>query len=379
MAETLTKTTTLTKPYDFDQVGSLLRTDALKDALTRHRAGEITDAEFLTIQQAEVKKIVELQHEHGLHAVTDGEFSRSWWHLDFLWNLTNVDKYDYEASYKFHGEHTRTDNVQITGKVSENPDHPFYAAFSYLQSILPAGSEAKQTIPSPSLLFRDNRSDRALEFYATWDEYLDDLAKTYHDTVLHFYELGARYIQFDDTTWAYLITKLNEFKDDAEARAPFEKIAQDSIRVINQAIADLPDDLTITTHICRGNFQSTFLFEGGYEVVAHYLSELNYDGFFLEYDNDRSGDLAPIATIWNNRENVKIVLGLITSKFPELEGRHLVKARIAEATNYVPLSNLALSTQCGFASTEEGNKLTDGEQWAKLDLARLIAKEVWED
>lgn len=372
-------TNTLTKPYAFDQVGSLLRTDALKDALARYRADEITVAELTVIQQAEIKKIVEQQHDHGLHAVTDGEFSRSWWHLDFLWNLTNVDKYDYEASYKFHGEKTRTDNVEITGKVSENPDHPFYAAFSYLQSILPEGTEAKQTIPSPSLLFRDNRSDRALEFYATWDEYLDDLAKAYHDTVLHFYALGARYIQFDDTTWAFLISKLNEFKDDVEARAPYVKIARDSVRVINKAIADLPADLTITTHICRGNFQSTFLFEGGYEVVAQYLGELNYDGFFLEYDNDRSGDLAPIATIWHGRENVKIVLGLITSKFPELEGRHLVKARIAEATNYVPLSNLALSTQCGFASTEEGNKLTDAEQWAKLDLARVIAEEVWSD
>jgi len=363
--------------YHFDQVGSYLRPAALKEARAAFAAGEIDAAALLKVQQAEIHDLVVHQHEVGLKDVTDGEFGRSWWHLDFLWDLNGVERYSQEDSYKFHGEKTRTDNVRIVGKVAFNPDHPFFADFKYLQSITPEGTEPKSTIPAPTLLFRDGRSDRALEFYDSWTDYLDDVAQAYHDTLQHFYDLGSRYVQLDDTTWAFLISKLNEFADDAEQRAPFEKLATDSVYVINKILADLPTDFKISTHICRGNFKSTYLFEGGYAPVAKYLAQLNYDTFFLEYDDARSGDFEPLSEIWAGREDVTLVLGVVTSKAPELEDVAVIKARVAEAAELVPLENLALSTQCGFSSTEEGNILTVDDQWRKLQLIHDVAAEIW--
>ncbi|KRM76375.1 vitamin B12 independent methionine synthase [Secundilactobacillus collinoides] len=372
--------TTLTKfPYRFDVVGSLLRPTDLKQAHKDLAAGKITAADLQKIQREETKRIVEEQANIGLKAVTDGEFNRSWWHLDFLWGLTGVDKYDYHQSYKFKGDTTRTDNVELTGKIAINPNHPFFESFKYLQSIVPEGVLVKQTIPSPTMLFRDNRSDNWNKFYDTWDEYLVDLSKAYRDTILHFYDLGDRYIQLDDTTWAFLISKLNETADQPEEHAKYVKLAEDGVKVINGAIKDLPEDLTVTTHICRGNFKSTFLFSGSYDDVADYLGQLNYDGLFLEYDNERAGSFAPLARIWNNDSHKRLVLGLITSKFPELEDKDAIVARIQEAAKTVPLENLALSTQCGFASTEEGNELTETQQWAKLNLVKEIAESVWKD
>lgn len=370
-------TKTKAQPNRYDIVGSFLRTPELKDATAKFRSGELNQGEFKVIRQEQTQQLVEKEVAHGLKDVTDGEFNRSWWHLDFLWGLNGVDKYDYKESYKFEGAHTRTDNAELTGKVSFNPDHPFFETFEYLQSITPDGVTPKQTIPSPTMLFRDNRSDNWPNFYDTREAYLDDLAKAYHLTILHFYELGARYVQIDDTTWAFLISKLNETKDDQTEHAKYVKLAEEGVQVINSAIADLPEDLTVTTHICRGNFKSTFLFSGGYEAVAQYLGQLNYDEFFLEYDNNRAGDLSPIKTIWNNRPNTIIVLGLITSKDGQLEDRKQVIHRVNEATEFVPLENLAISTQCGFASTEEGNAITEADQWAKIDLVKSIADEIW--
>lgn len=364
-------------PYRYDVVGSLLRTQPLKDAHAKFKAGQITAAELQQVQHNETRKIVAKQVDLGLKDITDGEFNRSWWHLDFLWGLTGVDKYDYHKSYKFHGSKTRTDNAELSGKVAFNPDHPFFESFQFLQSITPDGITPKQTIPSPTMLFRDNRSDNWPKFYDTWDQYLADVAKAYHETILHFYELGARYIQLDDTTWAFLISKLHETADDPDAHAKYIKLAEDSVKVINQLLEDLPADLTVTTHICRGNFKSTFLFSGGYDGIADYLGQLNYNGLFLEYDSERAGDFTPLDRIWNGDKNKRIVLGLITSKAPKLEDKDAVINRINQASAKVPLENLALSTQCGFASTEEGNKLTEQEQWAKLKLVRDIAEEVW--
>ncbi|APR07336.1 hypothetical protein FAM21834_01201 [Lentilactobacillus parabuchneri] len=364
-------------PYRYDVVGSLLRTQTLKDAHAKFKAGQITAAELQQVQHNETRKIVAKQVDLGLKDITDGEFNRSWWHLDFLWGLTGVDKYDYHKSYKFHGSKTRTDNAELSGKVAFNPDHPFFESFQFLQSITPDGITPKQTIPSPTMLFRDNRSDNWPKFYDTWDQYLADVAKAYHETILHFYELGARYIQLDDTTWAFLISKLHETADDPDAHAKYIKLAEDSVKVINQLLEDLPADLTVTTHICRGNFKSTFLFSGGYDGIADYLGQLNYNGLFLEYDSERAGDFTPLDRIWNGDKNKRIVLGLITSKAPKLEDKDAVINRINQASAKVPLENLALSTQCGFASTEEGNKLTEQEQWAKLKLVRDIAEEVW--
>ena len=366
-------------PFRHDIVGSFLRTPELKAALAKHRAGEISDQEFLQLREAQIKDLVTKEVQHGLNDVTDGEFSRSWWHLDFLWGLNGVAHYDYQKSYKFKGAKTRTDNAELEGRVAYNPEHPFFAAFKYLKSITPAGIVPKQTIPSPTMLFRDNRSDNWPKFYDQREDYLHDLAKAYHQTILHFYELGARYVQLDDTTWAFLISKLNETKDQPQEYAKYETLAKEAVSVINELLTGLPQDLTVTTHICRGNFRSTFLFSGGYEAVAKYLAQLNYDGFFLEYDSERAGDFAPLKTIFNNRKEKRIVLGLVTSKNGQLEDKKEIIERINEAAKYVPLENLALSTQCGFASTEEGNILTEEQQWAKIEFIKQVAAEVWEN
>ncbi|WP_395322463.1 vitamin B12 independent methionine synthase [Levilactobacillus parabrevis] len=373
----MTTTTLKAFPYRYDVVGSLLRPANLKDARAKFAAGEITADELKTVQRTETKRVVAEQVNLGLKAVTDGEFNRSWWHLDFLWGLTGVGHYDYQQSYKFHGSKTRTDNADLVGKIAFNPGHPFFESFAYLQSLVPDGVVVKQTIPSPTMLFRDNRSDNWHQFYETWDAYLDDLAKAYHETILHFYDLGCRYLQLDDTTWAFLISKLNETAEDATAHQKYVGLAEDAVHVINSLLAGLPDNLTVTTHICRGNFKSTYLFSGGYDDVADYLGELHYDGLFLEYDSDRAGSFAPLKKIWNGDAGKRLVLGLITSKFPELEDEAVVKARIADAAKQVPLANLALSTQCGFASTEEGNQLTEDQQWAKLKLVKRISDSVW--
>ena len=363
----------MTNFYHFDQVGSYLRPEALKKAHADFEAGKISADEVKKIQRREIAALVPKQVAVGLKAVTDGEFNRSWWHLDFLWGLTGVGTYDQNDSYKFHGEKTRATNIELTGKVAFNPEHPFFEDFEYLQTLVPEGIEAKVTIPSPTLFFRDNRSDHWADFYESWEAYIDDLALAYRETLLHFYALGARYIQLDDTTWAFLIAKLSTHEDDEK----YSAIARDSATLINKVLADLPADLRMTTHICRGNFKSTYLFEGSYAPVASYLGKLNFDSFFLEYDDARSGDFSPLTDIWNGREDVKIVLGIVTSKSPEIEKAEDVKARIADAATLVPLENLALSMQCGFASTEEGNKLTEAEQWKKLDFVREIAEEVW--
>ncbi|TGA97531.1 vitamin B12 independent methionine synthase [Sporolactobacillus shoreae] len=365
-------------PFRFDQVGSLLRPTALKEAREKFAEGEIDRAALSRVEDEEIRKIVAKQVETGLKAVTDGEFRRSWWHLDFLAGLNGVETYSQNASYKFHGAKTRDTNVRFVDKVSYNPDHPFFAAFKFLNSIVPEGVLAKQTIPSPSLYFRDNRSDNAPKFYETREAFLTDLSKAYRETIQHFYDLGCRYLQLDDTTWAFLIDQIINAKN-ADEKAKYEQIAADSVTAINGALENKPEDLTVTMHICRGNFKSTFLFSGGYGPVASYLSKLNIDGYFLEYDNERSGDFSPLGEIYKDGSSKKVVLGLITSKFPELEAEDLLQKRIKEATEYVPLENLCLSTQCGFASTEEGNKLTEDQQWAKLKLVVDTAKKVWTD
>lgn len=371
-------TTQLRAPYRYDIVGSFLRPAALKDARAKYKAGEIGHTALQQVEDQCITDLIKKEKAVGLHAVTDGEFRRSWWHLDFLWGLNGVAKYDYRKSYKFQGAKTRTDNAELAGRVSYNPDHPFFKAFQFTNQLAGPEALAKQTIPSPTMLFRDNRSDNWPQFYDSRADYLADLAKAYRLTIKRFAELGCRYLQIDDTTWAFLISKLNATADDPQAHAKYVQLAEDAVTVINGALKDRPAGLMITTHICRGNFKSTFLFSGGYAPVAKYLARLNYDGFFLEYDSDRAGDFSPLATIWNQRPAVRIVLGLVTSKNGKLEDKEAVIKRINEAAKHVPLTNLCLSPQCGFASTEEGNILTEKQEWQKLELIKDIANEVWD-
>lgn len=366
----LDKQTFSTPPFRADQVGSLLRSARLKEARAEYTAGRLSKEGLRAVEDEEILRIVKKQQEIGLLAVTDGEFRRSWWHFDFLEGLTGVEATT-EGGIQFQHQHTQARGIRVVDKLDFR-DHPMLEHFKFLKAA--AGSNvAKMTIPSPSMLhFRGTISSDA---YIDQDEFFDDLGRAYAKAIQAFYAAGCRYLQLDDTSWAYFcseeeVSKLNERGlnvEDLKARYA---------RTINMAVSEKPSDMCITMHICRGNFRSTWIASGGYEPVAETLFQgLNIDGFFLEYDSDRAGGFEPLRFI--KRPDLKIVLGLITSKHGALENADDIKHRIDEATRFVPLDQLCLSPQCGFASTEDGNLLTEEEQWAKLRHVVDIAAAVW--
>lgn len=361
-------------PFRADQVGSLLRTDALKQARSQHQSGAITDDGLRQVEDAEIKKIIARQEEVGLQAVTDGEFRRAWWHFDFLKKLDGVEGFQAASGIQFHGIQTRAEGLRVTGRVGFSGNHPMIEHFKFLKANTKA--TAKMTIPSPSVLhFRGGRKEISSKVYPQLDAFFDDLGRAYRKVVHAFYDAGCRYLQFDDTVWAYLCSKeqLQQARDRGEEVEKLPRIYAD---VINQAIAERPSDMVITTHVCRGNFRSQWISEGGYEPIAErLLGEIDYDGYFLEYDTDRAGGFEPLRFLPKGKKIV--VLGLVTSKSGTLESRDAIKRRIDEATKYAPLDQLALSPQCGFASTEEGNVLTEDQQWAKLAMIVDLAHEVW--
>lgn len=372
-----------TKPFRVDHVGSFLRPQRLKDARDAFAKGKIDAQALRSVEDEEIRALILKQKQVGLKGITDGEFRRGFWHIDFLEHLTGVEGYVPEQGYnqQFHGKAAPSYNIRLVGKLSFPEDHPFLQDFDFLKDAVGQEEDvvAKATIPSPTMILRqeilaNDGSSKLAEIYPDVTEFYHDLAQTYHDAVQAFYEHGCRYLQFDDTNWAFLAdaTKRESLRE--KGLNP-DEIAQICTQIINDALQDKPADLTITTHICRGNHASSWLFSGGYEPIAKELFATNYDGFFLEYDSERAGDFAPLR-YWQNPQS-RVVLGLITSKFPELEDRNAVEARIQEATEYVPLENLCISPQCGFASTEEGNKLTEEQQWAKITLLQEIAHDTW--
>ncbi|MEZ5786905.1 MAG: cobalamin-independent methionine synthase II family protein [Xanthobacteraceae bacterium] len=361
-------------PFRADQVGSLLRTEALKQARSQHQSGAITDDALRQVEDAEIKKIIARQEEVGLQAVTDGEFRRAWWHFDFLKKLDGVEGYQAASGIQFHGIETRAEGLRVTGRVGFSGSHPMIEHFKFLKANTKA--TAKMTIPSPSVLhFRGGSKEVSNKVYPQLDAFFDDLGRAYRKVVRAFYDAGCRYLQFDDTVWAYLCSKeqLQQARDRGEEVEKLPRIYAD---VINYAIAERPSDMVITTHVCRGNFRSQWISEGGYEPVAErLLGEIDYDGYFLEYDTDRAGGFEPLRFLPKGKKIV--VLGLVTSKSGTLESRDAIKRRIDEATRYASLDQLALSPQCGFASTEEGNILTEDQQWAKLAMIVDLAREIW--
>ncbi|WP_165003797.1 MULTISPECIES: 5-methyltetrahydropteroyltriglutamate--homocysteine S-methyltransferase [unclassified Enterococcus] len=371
-------------PFTVDHVGSFLRPIAIKEARKKVQEGSLTKEELRAIEDHEIKELVESQKAVGLKGITDGEFRRGFWHLDFLEELNGVEGYVPETGYNqtFHGKAAPSYNVRVVDKLSFNENHPFLEDFAFLKKTVETGdgSVAKATIPSPAMLLRqeilaNDGSSRINEIYPDLSEFYEDLAKTYQAAVRAFYEKGCRYLQFDDTNWAFLADQTKREELLKQGIDPKE-MAQVCTTIINKALADKPADLTVTTHICRGNHASSWLFSGGYEPIAEELFATNYDGFFLEYDSDRAGDFTPLR-YWKNKES-KVVLGLVTSKFPELEEKDQIKARLKEAQEFIPLENLSISPQCGFASTEEGNHLTEEEQWDKIRLLQEVADEVWD-
>ena len=365
-------------PFRLDHVGSFLRPERLKEARAKFNDGEITAEELERVENEEIIALIEKEKELGLKSVTDGEFRRAFWHLDFLENLDGVELVEVDHfSVQFKDKDVKPKTLRIVGKVDFSEDHPFVKHFKFLKEHA-GDTPVKLTIPSPSMLHLitqvREKNYVPIERYKDNEAlFYDDVVKAYRKALQCFYDLGCRNIQLDDTSWGEFCAL--DKREAYEARGfDLEKIARDYVDVLNRVIEWKPEDLVVNMHICRGNFRSTWFSSGGYEPVAKtLLGHCRVDGFFLEYDSDRAGDFTPLRYI----KDQKVVLGLITSKSGDLEDKDEVIARIKEASQYVPLEQLCLSPQCGFSSTEEGNILTIEAQWDKLKLIDEIVHEVW--
>ncbi len=361
-----------TPPFRADHVGSLLRPQAIKDARVKFNAGEIDSAALAEIEDREIIAAIKRQEEVGLQAVTDGEFRRAWWHFDFLQDLDGMEKYDTGTGIQFEGVETKADGVRVCGKVGFST-HPMIEHFKFVQ----ANTErmAKFTIPSPSVPhFRPGRKAIGEEFYPDLADFFTDLGDAYKGAVNAFADAGCKYLQLDETNFTYLCdeTQRQMVIDRGEDPDPLPEIYAG---MVNKAISEIPDDMTITMHLCRGNFRSTWIAQGGYEPVAEVLfNSMDVHGYFMEYDSERAGGFEPLRFVPKGK---MIVLGLVTSKTGDLESKDDLKARIEEAAKYVDIDQLCLSPQCGFASTEEGNVLSEAQQWKKLEMIVELAEEVW--
>ena len=366
----------LKTPFRYDFVGSFLRPQALKDAKAAYNDGKITKEELDRVTDEEITKVVAKQKKLGFHAITDGEFRRTYWHLDFMWGFEGV-THQAGGGVQFNAEMAALDDTWLTGKVKAKP-HPFVEYFKFLKQFEDENTVAKYTIPAPAQMFQQMivpmniRSTRKI--YATNEELIHDIGVAYQDVIRQFYDAGCRNLQLDDCTWGAIVGDAAKQRYQALG-IDLDEVKQQLLDVNNLALEGRPEDMVITSHICRGNYHSTFFASGAYDSVADYVfAQENVDALFLEYDDERSGGFAPLAKVSPDK---KVVLGLITTKSPVLEDKEAVIARIHKAAKYVPLDRLCLSPQCGFASCEIGNKLTEEEQWAKLALVREIAEEVW--
>lgn len=367
-------------PFRCDIVGSFLRPDVLKQARADFNAGIIDAVQLKTVEDVAIRDLVAKQKAAGLKVVTDGEFRRSYWHLDFMWGLQGIERRTSREGYMFHDEETTADTAVVMGPIS-GENHPFVEHFKFVKALAGDDHIARQTIPAPIQTFSEVTLDRCdgqqeslRSVYVTDEELADAIAAAYRQVIADLYAAGCRNIQFDDCTWGIYCDTDFVAKTGMQA-VDIQKVSELGVALNNAAIEGAPEDLVINTHVCRGNYHSTYAFEGGYDPVAPYLfAHENVDAFYLEFDTPRAGGFEPLAHV---AEGKKVVLGLITSKQPGLEDKEVVKARIKEASKYVPLENLYLSPQCGFASCEIGNKLTEEEQWAKIALIQEIAAEVW--
>ena len=360
-------------PFRADHVGSLLRTAPLKEARAKREQNEITAEQLKAVEDREIEGIIKKQEAVGLKSITDGEFRRAFWNYDFLGKLDGVEAYLGERKIHFQGRQPRPMMLRVTGKLGSYSPHPMIEHFKFVQSH--TRQTPKMTIPSPSSLhFRYGRSAVPESIYPDMNDFYRDLGQGYRKAVRAFADAGCRYLQLDEVNFTYLCDpKLRQTVTD-RGDDP-EKLPHIYADVINAAMSDVPADMTIAMHLCRGNFQSTFVASGGYEPVADILfNKVNVHAYFMEYDSDRAGGFEPLRFVPKNKF---VVLGLVTSKSGVLESRDELKRRIDEASKYVSLDQLCLSPQCGFASTEEGNLLAEDEQWAKLRMIAELADEVW--
>ena len=369
-------------PFRVDHVGSFLRPKELVEAREKFAKGELSKEELTKVEDKLIAELVEKQIAAGLKGVTDGEFRRAYWHLDFFWGLNGIEHVQGEKGYAFKGIETKPDTAKVSGKIS-GENHPFVEHFKYLRDITKDKDVVvKLTIPSPSQLYfelirTEDHIKSYEQFYSNFDELKAAIVAAYKQVINDLYNEGLRVLQFDDCTWGALADDgfANRFRDER----PLEEVRRDyaarCLALNNEVIEGKPEDLVINTHVCRGNFASKWISQGGYQNVEdELLAGENVDAYYLEYDTDRAGNFKPLAKVGKDK---KVVLGLITSKFADLEDKEEVIARIKEASQYIPLENIYLSTQCGFASTEEGNVITEEDQWKKIALISEIVDEVW--
>ena len=362
-----------TPPFRADHVGSLLRPAALKVAREKRASGQLSQAELTAIEDREIARVIKRQEEIGLRAITDGEFRRSWWHLDFLWGLDGVEKHVMESGIKFAAVNTRSEGVKVTGKLGMAGPHPMVEHFKFVKTH--ATQMPKITIPAPSAIYgRPVATPIDKSVYPTLDRFFDDLGQAYKKAVRGFAEAGCRSLQLDEVFIAMLCDP--KYREQMKARGDDpESLGERYGDLINVAMSDVPPDMTITMHLCRGNYRSTFMGTGSYDAVQEILfNKINVHAYFMEYDDQRSGGFEPLRMLPKGKH---VVLGLVTTKSGKLESKDDLKRRIDEAAKFTSLDQLCLSGQCGFASTEEGNTLTEDEQWAKLERIVEVANEVW--
>jgi 5-methyltetrahydropteroyltriglutamate--homocysteine methyltransferase len=365
-------------PFRADHVGSLLRPPELLGAREDHAAGRIDSDQLSAVENEAIRDVVAMQKEVGLQSATDGEFRRTSWHMDFIYQLGGVEQVEGESLHvHFRDEAGEYDYAPPAMHVAERVTLPttiFGGAFEYLRETVD-GATPKLTIPSPSMVhYRGGNSSIDSSVYPDLEDFWTDLTGAYNQEMRRLYDLGCRYLQLDDTSLAY-INDPAQRDHILEIGGDPEHLHEQYIANINRALSGRPDDLAVTTHMCRGNNQSMWAAEGGYDFVAEALfNDLEVDGFFLEYDDERSGTFEPLRFVPKGK---MVVLGLVTTKRPELEDKDLLKRRIDEASKFVDVDQLCLSPQCGFSSTVEGNKLTRDDQAAKLRLVVETAQEVW--
>lgn len=370
----------LQTPFRYDFVGSFLRPEKLKKARRQFDEGKIDAAALKEVEDEAITELVRKIKDLGYHVITDGEFRRATWHLDFMWAFDGIGHTPTKTGLPFHGEAAMVDDTYIVGKIGLNREHPFVDHFRFVKALEDENTVAKQTIPSPAQFLAQftmpfNRSCTK-KYYPDEQELVEDIVKAYGTVIDDLYAAGCRNLQLDDCTWGMFADKIGHtlYGTTREGIVDFQKSHKD---INNKVIANAPKDMIINTHVCRGNFHSTYASEGAYDSVADILfGEENVNAYFLEFDDERSGGFAPLAKVSGEK---KVVLGLITSKSPALENKQFVIDRIHDAAKYIPLERLYLSPQCGFASCEIGNKLTEEEQWAKLRLVKEVAEEVWGD
>jgi len=360
-------------PFRADQVGSLLRSAPVKAARTRRVTNEITPAGLRAVEDAEIRKLVARQEEIGLQAVTDGEFRRSWWHYDFLAGLDGVGLVSVAHGLQFKGTETKAEGLHVHGRIDFPSTHPMLDHFRFLKSA--AKVTPKMTIPSPTALhYRGGRQAIEKSVYPEMEPFFEDLGRAYAKAVRAFGEAGCTYLQLDEVFVAYLCDPAQRDYLRGRGDDP-DRLLHVYADLVNAAVSGRTPGMTISMHLCRGNFRSTWMAQGGYEPVADILfNKMGVDAYFMEYDTERAGGFEPLRLLPKNK---LAVLGVMTSKTGALESKEQLERRLEEAAKFADLDRLCLSPQCGFASTEEGNLLAEDEQWAKLSRCVEVAKEVW--